>query len=171
MASGTKSVPGASSNMTDFRFCKVQNRRRKCHSLVRKSMWSLKKKKKTSPGFTCWFLSVISMGPLSSSWALYWACWSQRPSWRLWVPLSSWAPGSLYPCPLSSRRPLRKSRYRTGSLTRSEIISKRGLLVLNLQKLAAAKLLQNAQVVRFAFETITLREFWKEINYMKPTQE
>ena len=44
------------------------------------------KKKKKSSGFTCWFLSVISMGPLSSSWAL----WSRRPSW------SPWAQGSLY---------------------------------------------------------------------------
>ena len=26
--------PGASSNMTDFRFCKRQNRRRKCRSFV-----------------------------------------------------------------------------------------------------------------------------------------
>ena len=37
-------------------------------------------KKKRSSGFTCWFLSVISMGPLSSSWAL---C-SQQPSWSPW---------------------------------------------------------------------------------------
>ena len=85
---GTKSGPGASSNMTDLRFCEVQNRRRKCCSLVRKMMWS-PKKKRSSPKFqrffrsklgylgekkkkevfteilfTCWFLSVISMGPL-----------------------------------------------------------------------------------------------------------
>ena len=39
----------------------------------------------------------------------------------------------------SSRR---KSRYRTGSITRCEIVSKRGLLVLNLQKPTAAKALQ-----------------------------
>ena len=46
VAPGTKSGPGASSNMTDFRFCEVQNRRRKCCNLVRKLMWSSKKKKK-----------------------------------------------------------------------------------------------------------------------------
>ena len=37
---------GASSNMTDFRFCEVQNRREKCCSLDRKMMWSPKKKRK-----------------------------------------------------------------------------------------------------------------------------
>ena len=36
VALGTTSGPGASSNMTDFRFCEVQNRRRKCCSLVQK---------------------------------------------------------------------------------------------------------------------------------------
>ena len=30
-----KRGPGASSNMSDFRFCEVQNRRKKCCSLVR----------------------------------------------------------------------------------------------------------------------------------------
>ena len=38
VAQGTKSGPGTSSNMTDFRFCEVQNRRQKCCSLVRKMM-------------------------------------------------------------------------------------------------------------------------------------
>ena len=36
----------------------------------------------------------------------------------------------------------RKGRYRTGSLTRCEIVSKRRLLGLNLQKLTASKALQ-----------------------------
>ena len=36
--------PPYSSNMTDFQFCEVQNRRRKCRSLVRNMMWSQKKK-------------------------------------------------------------------------------------------------------------------------------
>ena len=40
---------------------------------------------------------------------------------------------------ISSRR---KSRYRSGSLTRCEIVSKRDLLVLNLQKPSVAKALQ-----------------------------
>ena len=60
----------------------------------------------------------------------------------------------------SSRR---KSRYRTGSLTRCEIVSKRGLLVLNLQKLAAAKALQMRRLSAFAFETITLRNLEKKL--------
>ena len=62
----------------------------------------------------------------------------------------------------SSRR---KSRYRTGSLTRCEIVSKRGLLVLNLQKLTAAKALQMRRLAAFAFETITLRNFESELLY------
>ena len=40
--------PGASSNMTDFRFCDLQNRRRKCRSFVRIMMLSPKKTKKSS---------------------------------------------------------------------------------------------------------------------------
>ena len=56
----------------------------------------------------------------------------------------------------SSRR---KSRYRTGLLTPCEIGSKRRLLVLNLQKPAAAKTLQTRSLSAFAFETITLRNF------------
>ena len=43
-APGAERGPGASSNMMDFRFCEVQNRRRKCCSLVRNIMWSPKKK-------------------------------------------------------------------------------------------------------------------------------
>ena len=58
----------------------------------------------------------------------------------------------------SSRR---KSRYRTGSLTRCEIVSKRGLLVLNLQNPTVAKALQMRSWSAFAFETITLRNFEK----------
>ena len=60
----------------------------------------------------------------------------------------------------SSRR---KSRYRTGSLTRCEIVSKRGLLVLNLQKPIAAKALQMRSFSAFAFETITLRNFEQKL--------
>ena len=52
----------------------------------------------------------------------------------------------------SSRR---KSRYRTGLLTRCEIVSKRGLLVLNLQQPTAAKALQTSSLSDFAFETIS----------------
>ena len=59
----------------------------------------------------------------------------------------------------SSRR---KSRYRTGSLTRYEIVSKRGLVVLNLQKPTAAKALQMRRLSAFAFETFTLRNFKKQ---------
>ena len=36
----------ANSNMTDFRFCELQNRRRKCCIFVRIMMWSLKTKPK-----------------------------------------------------------------------------------------------------------------------------
>ena len=57
----------------------------------------------------------------------------------------------------------RKSRYRTGSLTRCEIVSKRCLLVLNLQKPTAAKALQTRRLSAFAFETITLRNFEKKL--------
>ena len=57
----------------------------------------------------------------------------------------------------------RKSRYRSGSLTRCEIVSKRGLLVLNLQKPTAAKALQIRRLSAFAFETITLRNFEKKM--------
>ena len=53
----------------------------------------------------------------------------------------------------------RKRRYRTGSLTRCEIVSKRGLLVLNLQKPTAAEALQIRSLSTFAFQTITLRNF------------
>ena len=60
----------------------------------------------------------------------------------------------------SSRR---KSRYRTGLLTRCEIVSKRCLLVLNLQKPIAAKALQMRSVSAFAFETITLRNFEQKL--------
>ena len=60
----------------------------------------------------------------------------------------------------SSRR---NSRYRTGSLTRCEIVSKRGLLVLNLQKRTAAKALQMRRLSAFAFETITLRNFEQKL--------
>ena len=35
---GAERGPGASSNMTDFRFCEVQNGRRKCRSFVRNMM-------------------------------------------------------------------------------------------------------------------------------------
>ena len=57
----------------------------------------------------------------------------------------------------------RKSRYRTGSLTRCEIVSKRGLLDLNLRKPTAAKALQMRSLSAFAFETITLRNFEKKL--------
>ena len=60
----------------------------------------------------------------------------------------------------SSRR---KSRYRTGLLTRCEIVSKRCMLVLNLQKPTAAKALQMRRLSAFAFETITLRNFEKKM--------
>ena len=55
-----------------------------------------------------------------------------------------------------------KSRYRTGSLTRFEIVSKRGFPVLNLQKPTAVKALQMRSFSTFAFETITLRNFEKK---------
>ena len=60
----------------------------------------------------------------------------------------------------SSRR---KSRYRTGSLTLCEMVPKRGLLVLNLQKPTAAKELQTRRLSAFALKTITLRNFEKKI--------
>ena len=60
----------------------------------------------------------------------------------------------------SSRR---KSRYRTGLLTRREIVSKRCLLVLNLQKPTAAKALQMRRLSAFAFEAIMLRNFDKKM--------
>ena len=61
----------------------------------------------------------------------------------------------------SSRR---RSRYRSGLLTRRETVSKRGLLVLNLQKRTAAKALQMRRLSAFAFETITLWNFEKKMN-------
>ena len=60
----------------------------------------------------------------------------------------------------SSRR---KSRHRTGLLARCEIVSKRCMLVSNLQKPTAAKALQMRRLSAFAFETITLRNFEKEM--------
>ena len=42
---GGRTWSGVSSIITDFRFCEVQNRRRKCSSLVLNMMWSPKKKK------------------------------------------------------------------------------------------------------------------------------
>ena len=61
----------------------------------------------------------------------------------------------------SSRR---RSRYRSGLLTRRETVSKRGLLVLNLQKRTAAKALQMRRLSAFAFEAITLWNFEKKMN-------
>ena len=61
----------------------------------------------------------------------------------------------------SSRR---KSRYRTGLLTRYEIVSKCCLLVLNLQKRTAAKALQMRRLSAFAFEAITLWIVEKKMN-------
>ena len=95
--------PGASSNMTDLRFCELQNRRRKCCSFVRIMMWSPKEDlHRNSNGFSArnWVISKKNKkhfdGPLSSSWALCWARWSQRPSW------SRLGPGVIVPpCPLS----------------------------------------------------------------------
>ena len=43
------------------------------------------------------------------------------------------------------------------------LVSKRGLLVLNLQKPTAAKALQMRRLSAFAFETITLRNFEKKL--------
>ena len=60
----------------------------------------------------------------------------------------------------SSRR---KTCYHTGSLRRCEIVLKRGLLILNLQKPTAAKTLQMRTLSAFAFETITLRNFEKKL--------
>ena len=60
----------------------------------------------------------------------------------------------------SSRR---KSRYRTGSLAGCEIVSKRGLLILNLQKPIAAKALQIHSFSAFALKTITLRNFEQKL--------
>ena len=61
----------------------------------------------------------------------------------------------------SSRR---RSRYRSGLLTRRETVSKRCLLVLNLQKRTAAKALQMRRLPAFAFEAITLWNFEKKMN-------
>ena len=67
-------------------------------------------------------------------------------------------------CQWFSQNPsLRKSRYRTGLLTRCEIVSKRCLLVLNLQKPTAAKALQMHRLSGFAFEKITLQNFKKKM--------
>ena len=56
-----------------------------------------------------------------------------------------------------------KNRYRTaGSLTRCEIVLKRGLLVLNLQK-PPREALQLGRLSVFAFETITLRNFEQKL--------
>ena len=57
----------------------------------------------------------------------------------------------------------RKSRYRTGLLARCEIVSKRGLLVLNLQKPTGAKALQMRRLSAFAFERMTLWNFEKKM--------
>ena len=60
----------------------------------------------------------------------------------------------------SSRR---KNRSRFDSLTRYGIVSKRCLLVLNLQKRTATKALQMRHLSAIAFETITLRNFGKKM--------
>ena len=114
VAPGNKSGRGASSNMTDFRFCEVQNRRRKCCSLVRKMMWSISKWR-YSPKFWRFFRSklgdlqkkkkkvfrfhmLISQchfdGPLSSSWALCWAAEANG------LPEAHGPRGHCPPCPL-----------------------------------------------------------------------
>ena len=63
----------------------------------------------------------------------------------------------------------RKSRYRTVSLTRCEIVSKRGLLVLKLQKLTAAKALQWRRLSVFAFQTNKLWNFEKKMYEANPS--
>ena len=62
-AAGDQKWPGASSNMTDFRFCEVQNGRRKCCSLVRKMMWS--PKKKTA------FTEILTVFPVEIRWSVF----------------------------------------------------------------------------------------------------
>ena len=53
---GVERGAGASSNMTDFRSCEVQNGRKKCRNLVRNMICSPKKKKKRSlPKFERFF--------------------------------------------------------------------------------------------------------------------
>ena len=58
---------------------------------------------------------------------------------------------------------LRASDSRSSSLTRCEIVSKRGLLVLNLQMPIAAKALQMRSLSAFAFEANKLRNFANKI--------
>ena len=86
VAPGTKSRAGASSNMTDFRFCEVQNRRRKCCRLVRKLMWSPKKKKV--------FTKILTVFPVEIRWS------PKKGLHRNYItrgPLKSMGPGSLSP--------------------------------------------------------------------------
>ena len=70
-----KRGPGACSNTTDFRFREVQNRRRICCSLVRKLMWSQKKKKKVftetrwSPKKKKVFTKIWKVLPVETRWS------------------------------------------------------------------------------------------------------
>ena len=109
--------PGASTNITDFRFCELQNRRRKCRSFVRIMMWSPKKKglyrnfnsisgwnlvisKKMFLGLTCWFLRVISMGSSQAHGPSAGIAEANGlPGAHGPAPWSPWALGSLYPLP------------------------------------------------------------------------
>ena len=61
--------PGASSNITHFQFCELQNRRRKCRIFVRIMMWSPKKKSlhRNSNGF---FRSKLG-GLQKKGWSLH----------------------------------------------------------------------------------------------------
>ena len=64
---------------------------------------------------------------------------------------------------------LRKSRYRTGLLTRCEIVSKRCLLVLNLQKANCCISTSNAPLVSFCIWSNHALEFWKENEWSQPS--
>ena len=106
---GTKSGPEASSNMTDFRsvwskkWCDLQKNKKVFIEILTVFLVEIRcspKKEKRSSGFTCWFLSVISMGPLS----ILWARWSRRLPEAYGPPKVHRPQGHSPPCP-PSRRP------------------------------------------------------------------
>ena len=87
--------PGASSNVTELWFYKVQNWRRKCCCLVRKMIWS--QKKRSSPKFQRFFRPKSScLRATSMGLSLLKVIWMGH----LMGPLNSMGPGVIVPpCP------------------------------------------------------------------------
>ena len=135
--------PGASSNVTELWFCKVQNKRRKCCCLVRKNDVISKKK---SPKFQRFFRPKCKSSPIEIKLFkcdfdrfLTSRCHLDGPSLKLMGPLNSMGPRVIVPpAPLlvgrgstSSHLSRYSCRYHVssiGSLCLNEVVSSFNIL-------------------------------------------